>query len=95
MAASVNLNDADRTAPGPAQIIGEVDEQAVGVIIGSVDDRGDVALGIEPHVPYLTERCIRKDTSRCAGLQADIRSILLARCWINPVCDRAVRVKLS
>jgi hypothetical protein len=52
-AATAELNDAHRTAPGPAEIGGEAGNQAVRIVIGPVDDGSQIALGIEAHAAFL------------------------------------------
>jgi len=52
-AAAANLNDADRTKPSPPQIVGKIDQQAVRLVVRSVDDRRDIALVIEPQAAHL------------------------------------------
>jgi len=58
LATTAGLNDADRTKTRPAQVAGEVDEHAVGVIVRPIDDRSDIALSVEPHKAHLMERYI-------------------------------------
>jgi hypothetical protein len=52
-AAAAELNDAHRAAPGTTQIRREAGDQAVRIVVGSVDDGSQIALGVEAHAAFL------------------------------------------
>src|SRR5260370_706784 len=69
-ATAAGLDDADRTNSRTAEVAGEIDEETVGVVISTVDHRGEIALSIEPHAAHLMKRYIWQNISPGMGWQA-------------------------
>jgi hypothetical protein len=57
-ATAAGLNDADRTNSRTVEVVGEIDEETVGVVISTVDHRGEITLSIELHAAHLMKRYI-------------------------------------
>jgi hypothetical protein len=51
-AGPAHLDEPHGPAPRTAQIVGEVDEETVGIVIRSIDDSGQIALRVKRHAAF-------------------------------------------